>query len=163
MATSMFFCSQCGELKGIENESCGREKKIEKVWRKCEISHETIWLGRIPRKYLQRWSYVGFPGFRGLDECGKKATRFSYFKGSLDSSHILLCHNTRFTLFPTAAAGSTEVKVHVSSKFSHVSVVFMTLAWLRKQIPNTSPKRSEWTRNHQNTMHVGMDLNTSRK
>jgi hypothetical protein len=92
-----------------------------------------------------------------------KSDSFLYFKRSLDSSHILFCHNTRFTLFPTAAAGPTSVKVHVSSSFSHVSVVFMTLAWLRKEIPNTSPKRSEWTRNHQNTVHAGMDINTSRK
>jgi hypothetical protein len=71
MATSMFFCAQCGELKGIEKESCGREKKFEKVSRRCKISHKTIWLSRIPRNYLQR-SYVGFPVPGGLDECGKK-------------------------------------------------------------------------------------------
>jgi hypothetical protein len=105
----------------------------------------------------------GIPGSRGYLTSVAKRDSFLYFKRSLDSSHILLCHNTPFTLFPTAAAGPTTVKVQVSSSFSHVSVVFMTLAWLRKQIPNTSPKRSEWIRSQQNTMHAGMDLNTSRK
>jgi hypothetical protein len=105
MATSMFFCSQCGELHGIENESCGRENFFEKVSRRCKISHKTIWLSSIPRKYLPR-SYVGFP-VPGDMTSVVKSDAFAYFKGSLDSSHILLCHNTRFTLFPTAAAGPT--------------------------------------------------------
>jgi hypothetical protein len=78
MATSMFFCSQCSELKGIEKESCGREKKIEKVWRRCKISHKTIWLSSIPRKYLPR-SYVGFP-VPGDMTSVVKSDAFSYFK-----------------------------------------------------------------------------------
>ncbi len=52
-------------------------------------------------------SYVGFP-VPGDDLTSVvKSDSFSYFKRSLDSSQILLCHNTRFTLFPTAAVGPT--------------------------------------------------------
>jgi hypothetical protein len=73
MATSVFFCSQCGELKGVEKESCGRG---EKIWNSVTAdakfrTKQFGWAGY--RENTSREVLRGIPGSRGrLDECGKK-------------------------------------------------------------------------------------------
>ncbi len=57
-----------------------REKTFEKVSRRCEISHKTIWLSRQDTQKLPPVVWRGIPDSRGLSECGKKRRLFRVFQ-----------------------------------------------------------------------------------